>query len=103
MTTIAMARLGKVYGNRMTSVATRGNAKLRARGLAILREVAGVAGADEAELGHLLDRARGRIELAALMHRFGIGPDAAAERLERAGGLLREALAESNGVAGDQR
>ena len=32
ISTLAMTRLGKVHGNRMVDVATRGNAKLRERG-----------------------------------------------------------------------
>ncbi len=87
VTTIAMARLGKVYGNRMIDLDTRANKKLAARGLAILRELTGLA-LDDART--LLERAQGRVKVAAVMQRFELDERKARERLERAGGSLRK-------------
>ena len=91
VTTLAMARLGKVHGNLMVDVNTGGNSKLKARGEAMLRELCMLTATEAA---HLLERAAGRVKVACVMHRFGCDANEAARRLERAGGFLREALGE---------
>jgi N-acetylmuramic acid 6-phosphate etherase len=90
VTTIAMARLGRVHGNRMVDLDTRANSKLVERGTRILADVTGLDGEAAAAL---LQRADGRVKVAAVMHRFDCSTGEATGRLERAGGFLREALA----------
>jgi len=89
VTTIAMARLGKVHAGRMVDVDTRANAKLTRRGV---RMIADLTGATAEEAAALLERANGRVKLACLLHRFGGSAGEAEARLERAGGFLRAAL-----------
>ena len=89
VTTLAMARLGKVHGNLMVDVETRANAKLWQRGIAL---VARVVGCDRARAEALLQAADGRVKVAVVMGRAGVDAGAARARLERAGGFLRRAL-----------
>ncbi len=89
VTTIAMARLGKVYRNRMVDVDTRANRKLTARGVALLREITGLGAQDALAL---LEQAQGEVKVAAVMQRFGVDASEARARLERARGFLRQAL-----------
>jgi len=89
VTTIAMARLGKVHENRMVDLDTRASKKLRARGVGILHELLGL---DLDAAATLLDRAGGRVKLAAVMQRLELDAEAARARLERCGGSLRRAL-----------
>jgi N-acetylmuramic acid 6-phosphate etherase len=90
VTTLAFARLGKVHGNLMVDLDTRGNAKLRARGVRILQRLTGLA-THEAEA--LLARAGGRVKPAVLMQRARIDLATAETRLAAVGGSLRRALA----------
>jgi len=89
VTTIAFARLGNVHGNLMVDVDTRGNAKLRGRGEALVRRLTGLS-ADAA--GAALDRAGGRVKTAVLMQLAHLDRAAADERLAEARGSLRGAL-----------
>lgn len=89
ITTIAMARLGKVYGNRMVDVNTHGNEKLAARGAQILSELTGLA--RDAAM-RLLERADGSVKVGAVMHHLSLDADAARRRLKETGGFLRTAL-----------
>jgi N-acetylmuramic acid 6-phosphate etherase len=89
VTTVAMAQLGKVYGNLMVDVDTRANAKLVDRGARIVTTVTGVT-RDEALA--LLERANGQVKVAIVMQRATCDAVQAVARLERAGGSLREAL-----------
>lgn len=90
VTTIAMARLGKVYGNLMVDVNSRGNAKLTERGS---RMLAGIAGIDFERAGTWLARAGGSVKAGCVMQRFECSLEQAEARLEAAGGFLRAALA----------
>jgi len=94
VTTIAFARLGKVYGNLMVDVDTRANRKLRLRGIALVRRLTDLT---EAESGALLDRAGGRVKVAALMRLARLDRARAEQRLEELGGSLRRALAAPGG------
>jgi N-acetylmuramic acid 6-phosphate etherase len=87
LTTASMARLGKVYGNRMVDVQPR-SAKLRARAARLVAEIGGVA---PARARRLLAVAGGRVPVAIVMARRGLGPAAAAGAL-RAAGSLRSAI-----------
>ena len=92
LSTLAMVRLGKVYGNLMVDLRAT-NAKLRGRAARI---VAAAASAGEEQAAAALGRAGGRVPVAIVMLRLGLDADAAAERLERAGGSLRRALGEAD-------
>jgi N-acetylmuramic acid 6-phosphate etherase len=90
LTTAAMVRLGKVYGNLMVDVRP-GSRKLRARALRI---VTALTGLPPGSARALTRRAGGRPAVALVMHRLGIGADAARRRLRAHGGNLRAALGE---------
>ncbi len=89
ITTLAMARLGKVYGNLMVDVAARGNAKLWQRGIGL---VARIVECDRAKAEQLLHSADGSVKVAALMGRRKLDAHAARLLLEHELGNLRRAL-----------
>jgi N-acetylmuramic acid 6-phosphate etherase len=90
LTTGAMVRVGKVYGNLMVDVRPT-NAKLRARATRI---VAALTGLGPSAARRLLARAGDRPKLAVVMHRLGLPAGAARRRLARHQGDLRAALGE---------
>jgi N-acetylmuramic acid 6-phosphate etherase len=89
ITTVAMARIGKVYENLMVDVNTRANAKLVDRGARIIRELTGVS--REAALD-LLARTDGRVKVAVVMRLAGVERSVAEARLAESNGSLRAAL-----------
>ncbi|MGB3312472.1 MAG: N-acetylmuramic acid 6-phosphate etherase [Nodosilinea sp.] len=89
ISTGAMVRLGKVYGNRMIDVAVT-NTKLRDRALRILCDLTDL---DRVAAADLLDRSNQQVKLALMMHLGGLDAEAAAEQLAQHGGHLRRALA----------
>ena len=91
ISTLAMTRLGKVHGNLMVDVATRGNAKLRERGI---RLVAELVPCDPDRAAELLDAAGGEVKVAVVMVARSIDATRARARLARAKGVLRTALAD---------
>lgn len=88
ISTGAMIRLGKTYGNRMVDVVAT-NAKLRARSERLVRDLAG-----DVDARAVLDAAGGSVKIAIVMARLGAGR-AEAER------LLREAHGRLARVIGD--
>jgi N-acetylmuramic acid 6-phosphate etherase len=88
LTTASMARLGKIYGNRMVDLQPR-SAKLRARAERLVAEIAGVSAR---RARRALVQARGRVRLAIVMARRDLPADAAARALRAAGGSLRSVL-----------
>jgi N-acetylmuramic acid 6-phosphate etherase len=88
ITTGAMIRLGKTYGNLMVDLRATNN-KLKDRSERIVIEVCGVS-RDEARA--LLDAADKSVKTAIVMQKLGIDRDAALERLEHAGGVIRRAI-----------
>ncbi|HEX2094475.1 MAG TPA: N-acetylmuramic acid 6-phosphate etherase [Longimicrobiaceae bacterium] len=88
ITTGAMIRLGKVFGNLMVDLRVT-NQKLQGRGERILMEMLDLEREGAREL---LDRAGGSVKTAMVMHWTGEEPDAARERLQRAGGRLGDIL-----------
>ena len=92
LTTASMARVGKVYGNRMIDLQPRSR-KLRARAARLVAEIAGVP---RARATVALVQAHGRARLAIVMARHGVGRGAAARLLKRCGGDLRAALRTSS-------
>jgi N-acetylmuramic acid 6-phosphate etherase len=90
LTTAAMVRLGKIYGNLMVDLRPT-SAKLRARARRI---VCALTGLSPAEARALLGRAGGRPTVAVLMHRRGVSATAARRRLAAHGDDLGAALGE---------
>lgn len=89
LSTLVMARLGKLHGNLMVDLDTCTNAKLVERGARI---VSSLTGLDRDASLALLERAEGHVKTAVVMQRLGLDRDAARARLVRAGGFLRRAL-----------
>jgi N-acetylmuramic acid 6-phosphate etherase len=52
-----------------------------------------LAAVDRAAARRLLEAAGGRVKVAVVMARHGVGPEEASSRLQAAGGRLRQALA----------
>ena len=88
ITTGAMIRLGKTYGNLMVDLQAS-NAKLRDRAERIVREVCGVR-ADEA--GDLLRAADGSVKLAIVMQKLNLDAAGARTALENEGGVIRRVV-----------
>ncbi len=84
ITTGAMVRMGKVYGNLMVDLQVT-CAKLQDRGERILMETLGL-GREEAK--GLLARAGGRVKTAIVMGKLGVGREEAGALLEAADGRV---------------
>ncbi|MEJ8838333.1 N-acetylmuramic acid 6-phosphate etherase [Ramlibacter sp. AN1133] len=84
ISTGAMVRTGKVYGNLMVDLQVTCQ-KLQDRGERILIETLGVS-RDEAT--RLLDASGGHVKTAIVMSRLGLDAEAARKRLERADGSI---------------
>ena len=89
ISTLTMARLGKVHGNRMVDVDTRGNAKLVERGTSLVAEL---AGCDRDRAAELLAAAAGRVKPAVVMGRLAVDLPEAERRLAAADGFLDRVL-----------
>jgi N-acetylmuramic acid 6-phosphate etherase len=90
LTTIAMIRVGKTYGNLMVDVQT-GSEKLKDRARRI---VAMVTGLDPDEAGDLLKRAKWNVKAAIVMNRARVSYAQAQRRLRGADDSISEALGE---------
>jgi N-acetylmuramic acid 6-phosphate etherase len=88
ITTGAMIRMGKVYGNLMVDLRATSE-KLRDRGERIGMEGCAV---DRARARAAIAAAGGRVKLAIVMVRLGVGPEEAQRRLDAAGGLVRRVV-----------
>jgi N-acetylmuramic acid 6-phosphate etherase len=88
LTTAAMVRLGKVYGNLMVDLRAT-NAKLRDRGERI---VMAAGDATRAQARRLLRQADGQAKTAILMHLAGLDAPAARRHLRQCAGHLRRAI-----------
>ncbi len=88
LTTASMARLGKMYGNRMVDMQPRSR-KLRERAVRLVAELGGV---QPARARRLLAAAGGRVPVAIVMTRRDLRADAAARALRAAGGSLRSVI-----------
>jgi N-acetylmuramic acid 6-phosphate etherase len=88
ISTGAMIRLGKVYGNLMVDLKVT-NQKLQDRGERILMETLELEREDAHEL---LARAGGRLKLAITMHVAGADAEAAERLLQQAGGRIADIL-----------
>ncbi len=90
ISTGAMIRLGKTYGNLMVDLQAT-NEKLRDRTLRIAREVCDLS---EDEARALLQRASGNLKLAIVMQKLGLTADEAVAALHEVGGVIRRAVNE---------
>lgn len=90
LTTAAMVRIGKTYGNLMVDVRT-GSEKLRDRARRIITIVTGLEH-DEAE--KLLRRAHWNVKAAIVMQKSGLAYPQALSRLRRAHDSVRDAIGE---------
>ena len=88
LTTGAMVRLGKTYGNLMVDLQAT-NRKLVERTTGIVCRLTGL-GRDDARA--LLDRCGGDLKTAIVSQRLGLDSDAARAKLAASGGRLRQAL-----------
>ncbi len=88
LSTGVMVRLGKTYGNLMVDVQQL-NAKLQVRARRIVAQACHIS---EEEAQRVLARCDGDVKVAIVSHTLGIDPDAARQRLQQAGGVVRSAL-----------
>jgi N-acetylmuramic acid 6-phosphate etherase len=88
VTTLAMVRLGKVYGNLMVDLRCT-NAKLWDRGARI---VATVTGLSRDGAMRVLQDADGWVKAAIVMQQRGVSVEEAERLLEQAGGRLRDVI-----------
>jgi N-acetylmuramic acid 6-phosphate etherase len=88
ITTGAMIRLGKTFGNLMVDLRAT-NVKLADRSERIVAEVCALSRPDARAL---LDRAGGRVKLAIVMHALGVERGEAERRLAEAGGVIRRVV-----------
>jgi N-acetylmuramic acid 6-phosphate etherase len=95
LTTAAMVRMGKVYGNLMVDLRAT-NEKLRDRSERILCEVTGV---NRRRARHLLREARGLVKPAILMAERGFTYAEARRALARSDGMLGRALDSASGTS----
>jgi N-acetylmuramic acid 6-phosphate etherase len=88
LTTSAMIRIGKTYGNLMVDVQANSK-KLRDRGTRIVSSVTGLRYADSLTL---LRRAKWDVKAAIVMHKRRLSQDEAKGRLRATGGSVRRVL-----------
>lgn len=88
ITTGAMLRLGKVYGNLMVDVMATSD-KLKDRGERIVMECTGV---ERARARAAIGDAGGSVKLAIVMVRLGVSREQASSALAAAGGVMRRAI-----------
>ena len=96
LTTGAMIRLGKVYGNLMVDLMAVSQ-KLHDRGERIVMECCGVG---RAEARAAIERAQGSVKLAIVMVRKRVDLNEARRLLEAAGGFIRPVIGDPPAVRG---
>jgi N-acetylmuramic acid 6-phosphate etherase len=94
LSTGAMVLLGKTYGNLMVDLRAL-SVKLTDRGERIVMEVCGV---DRSGAREVLAAAGGRVKVAIVMARRGVGAPEADRLLEAAGGVLRRVIGDPPSV-----
>ena len=90
LTTGAMVRLGKTYGNLMVDLQAT-NAKLVRRASTLVSRLTGLT---EADAETLLGRCDGEVKTAVVSHQLNVNSDDARARLAAVGGNLRTAIHE---------
>jgi len=88
LTTGAMIRIGKTWGNLMVDLRAT-NLKLKDRSERILMESCRITRDDARKL---LEAADGSVKVAIVMHRAKLGRDEAVKRIAAAGGLIRRVV-----------
>ncbi|MGD2045087.1 MAG: N-acetylmuramic acid 6-phosphate etherase [Gemmatimonadota bacterium] len=91
ITTGAMVRLGKVYGNLMVDLQVTCE-KLRDRGERILQEMLDV---ERSEAAELLERAGGHVKTALVMGRLDVDAEEARRRLDEVAGMVARVVEDS--------
>jgi N-acetylmuramic acid 6-phosphate etherase len=91
ITTGAMIRIGKTYGNLMVDLKAT-NAKLKDRSERIVAEVCNVS---REEARALLAAADKRVKTAIVMQKLGVGREDAERALAAAGGVIRRVVADA--------
>jgi len=90
LTTAAMVRIGKTYGNLMVDVQT-GSEKLRDRARRIITIVTGL---EYEDADKLLRQAHWNVKAAIVMKKTGLGYPKAVARLRKAHDVVRDAIGE---------
>jgi N-acetylmuramic acid 6-phosphate etherase len=98
LSTGAMVRLGKTFGNLMVDLRAT-NSKLRARTNRIVRLLAGLSVEQAAEL---LERCGGELKIALVAQLRGVTPEEARVRIAETGGQVRQALLVNGSQSPDQ-
>ena len=88
ITTGAMIRLGKTYGNLMVDLRATNN-KLKDRSERIVAEVCDVS---REQARDLLEAANKSVKTAIVMQKLGVGRDEALAAIAKAGGVIRRAI-----------
>lgn len=88
LSTCAMVKLGKVYGNLMVDVQPT-NAKLRQRAIRIVSDITGI---DTTAAEVLLQAAKWQVKTAVVMELGGVDAEEATQRLQQSKGQVRAAL-----------
>ena len=94
LTTGAMLRLGKAYGNMMVDLMDL-SVKLHDRGERIVMECCGVS---REEARAAIDRAEGSVKLAIVMLKTRVDVETARKQLEKAGGIVRPVVGDPPAV-----
>ena len=92
ITTAAMIRTGRVYGNRMVDL-TAASEKLRERSKRILMDICNI---DYGRAGGLLERSKGSVKLAIVMEITGLSRAASARLLKESDGFVFKAIKKRN-------
>jgi N-acetylmuramic acid 6-phosphate etherase len=93
ISTAAMVKTGKVYGNLMVDLQVTCR-KLQDRGERILMETLGIS---RRQASRLLDESGGHVKVAIVMSRLAVGAAEAQRRLEDAGGSIAEVVGDLRG------
>ena len=91
LTTGAMVKLGKTYGNLMVDLQATNN-KLVQRSIRIVQQLTDLSEPDAREL---LETCGGELKTSIVCHRLGVSPQTARAKLEAVEGGLRSALGEN--------
>ena len=91
LTTGAMVKLGKTYGNLMVDLQAT-NSKLVQRSIGIVQQLTDLSEADAREL---LETCGGELKTSIVCHRLAVSPQTARAKLEAVEGGLRSALGEN--------
>jgi N-acetylmuramic acid 6-phosphate etherase len=92
LTTGAMVKLGKTYGNLMVDLQAT-NSKLVQRSIGIVQQLTDLSEADAREL---LESCGGELKTSIVCHRLEVSVDEARAKLEAVDGRLRQALGEND-------